>query len=39
MPKLTWEDAVKGDLKGWNITKGLALNRSAWKIIIHVPKP
>ena len=38
-PKLTWEEAIKGDLKGWNIPKDLALNRSAWKIAIQVPEP
>lgn len=38
-PKLTWEEAIKGDLKGWNISKDLVLNRSAWKIAIHVPEP
>jgi hypothetical protein len=27
-PKLTWEETVKGDLKGWNMPKDLALNRS-----------
>jgi hypothetical protein len=29
-PKLIWEEIVKGDMKGWNIPKYLALNRSAW---------
>ena len=33
-PKLTWVEAIKGDLKGWNIPKDLALDRSAWKIAI-----
>ena len=28
-PKLTWVEAIKGDLKEWNIPKDLALNRSA----------
>ncbi|RCV13281.1 hypothetical protein SETIT_2G334300v2 [Setaria italica] len=37
--KLTWEEAIKGDLKGWNIPKDLALDRSAWKTAIHVPEP
>jgi hypothetical protein len=27
-PKLTWKETIKGDLKGRNITKDLALNRS-----------
>jgi len=26
-------------LKGWNIPKDLALDRSAWKTAIHVPEP
>ena len=38
-PKLTWLEAIKGDLKGWNIPKDLALDRSAWKTAIHVPEP
>ena len=31
--------AIKGDLKGWNIPKDLALDRSAWKTTIHMPEP
>ena len=38
-PKLTWEEAVKRDLKDWNITRELALDRVAWKAAIHVPEP
>ena len=38
-PKLTWVEAIKGDLNGWNIPKDLALDRSAWKTAIHVPEP
>ena len=38
-PKLTLVEAIKGDLKGWNIPKDLALDMSAWKTAIHVPKP
>ena len=38
-PKLIWVEAIKGDLKGWNIPKDLALDRSVWKIAIHVPEP
>ncbi|RCV26339.1 hypothetical protein SETIT_5G237700v2 [Setaria italica] len=38
-PKLIWEEAIKGDLKGWNIPKDLALDRSDRKIAIHVPEP
>ena len=36
-PRLTWEEAVKKDLKEWNVSKELALDRSAWKLAIHVP--
>ena len=38
-PKLTWIETIKGDLKGWNIPKDLALDRSAGKTAIHVPEP
>ena len=38
-PKLTWVETIKGDLKGWNIPKDLALDRSARKTAIHVPGP
>ena len=38
-PNLTWEESVKRDLKDWNITKELAMNRGAWKLAIHVPEP
>ena len=38
-PKLTWVEAIKGDLKRWNISKDLVLDMSAWKIVIHVSKP
>jgi len=38
-PKLTCVEAIKGDLKGWNIPKDLALDRSSWKIAIHMPRP
>lgn len=38
-PNLTWEESVKRDLKDWNITKELAMDRGAWKLAIHVPEP
>ena len=38
-PKLTWEESVKRDLKEWNISKEVALNRSAWRLAINVPEP
>ena len=38
-PRLTWEEAVKNDLKEWNVSKELALDMSAWKLAIHVSEP
>jgi hypothetical protein len=38
-PRFTWEEAVKIDLKAWNVSKELASDRSAWKLAIHVPEP
>ena len=38
-PRLIWEEAVKKDLKEWNVSKELVLDRSAWKLAIHVPEP
>ena len=38
-PKLSWVEAIKGDLKGWNIPKDLALDSCAWKTAIHVFEP
>ena len=38
-PNLTWEESVKRDMKDWNITKELAMDRGAWKLAIHVPEP
>jgi hypothetical protein len=38
-PNLTWEESVKRDLKNWCITKELALDRTEWKLAIHVPEP
>ena len=35
-PKLTWEEAIKRDLKVWDIPRDLCLNMSAWKIAIEV---
>jgi hypothetical protein len=35
-PKLIWEETVKRDLKELNITKELTLDRSVWKMTIHV---
>jgi hypothetical protein len=37
-PNLTWEEAIKRDLKEWNIPMELCLDRSAWKEDIHVPE-
>ena len=31
-PKLTWDESVKRDIKDWNISKEIALDRSAWRL-------
>ena len=36
--KLTWDESVKRDLKDWNISKEVALDRSAWRLAINVPE-
>jgi len=33
-PKSTWEEAIKRDLKAWDIPRDLCLNRSACKAAI-----
>ena len=38
-PKLTWNELVKRDLKNWNISKEIALDRSAWRLFINVTEP
>ncbi|KAG2620228.1 hypothetical protein PVAP13_3NG078803 [Panicum virgatum] len=38
-PKLMWDESVKSDLKDWNISKEIALDRSAWRLAINVPEP
>jgi hypothetical protein len=38
-PKLTWDESVKRDLKEWNISKDLDMDRSAWRLAINVPEP
>ena len=37
-PKLTWDESVKRDLRDWNISKKIALDRSAWRLAINVPE-
>ncbi|TVU34046.1 hypothetical protein EJB05_15870, partial [Eragrostis curvula] len=37
-PNLTWDELVKRDLKKWNISKELAVDRSAWRLAINVPE-
>ena len=37
-PKLKWEEAVKRDLRDWDVPRVLALDRTAWKSAIHVPE-
>jgi len=36
--KLTLYESVKRDLKDWNISKEIALDRSAWRLAINVPE-
>ncbi|KAG2556461.1 hypothetical protein PVAP13_8NG079408 [Panicum virgatum] len=38
-PKLTWDESVKRDLRDWDISEELALDRSAWRVAINVPEP
>ena len=38
-PKLTWDESVKRDLKKWNISKELAMDRSAWRLVINLLEP
>ena len=38
-PKLTWEESVQRDLKDWDISEELALDRSAWRLATNVPEP
>ncbi|KAG2584028.1 hypothetical protein PVAP13_6KG257624 [Panicum virgatum] len=38
-PKLTWDESVKRDLKDWNISKEIVLDRSACRLAINVPEP
>ena len=37
-PKVTWDESVKRDLKEWNISKEVALDRSACRLAINVPE-
>ena len=38
-PKLKWDESVKRDLKDWNISKEIALDRSDWRLTINVSEP
>ena len=38
-PKLTWEKAIKRNLKALDIPRDLCLTRSAWKVAFAVPEP
>jgi hypothetical protein len=38
-PNFTWEESVKRDFKDWSIPKGLAMDKVAWKLVIHAPEP
>ena len=35
----TWDELVKRDLKDWNISKEIVLDRSVWRLAINVPEP
>jgi hypothetical protein len=35
----SWDESVKRDLREWNISKDLALDRGAWRLAINVPEP
>ena len=35
-PKLTCDESVKRDLKDWNISKEIVLDKSAWRLPINV---
>ena len=37
--KLMWNESVKRDLKDWNISKDIALDRSVWRLAINVLEP
>ena len=37
-PKLTWDESIMRDLKDWNISEEVALDRSAWRLAINVPE-
>jgi len=37
-PKLTWGEAIKRDLKGWEIPRDMCFDRNAWKAAIDVPE-
>jgi hypothetical protein len=37
--KLIWDEFVKRDLKEWNISKDLAMNKSAGRLAVNVPEP
>ena len=37
--KLTWNESVKRDIKDWNISKEIVLDRSAWRLAINVAEP
>ena len=35
-PKLNWDESVKRDIKDWNISKEIVLDRSAWRLAINM---
>ena len=36
---ISWDESVKRDLKDWDISEEVALDRSAWRLAINVPEP
>jgi len=38
-PKLNWDESVKRDIKDWDISEELTLDRSAWRLAINMPEP
>ena len=39
MTEIDMGEAIKKDLKVWDISRDLCLNRSTWKATIEVPEP
>ena len=37
-PKLIWDESIKRDLKDWDISEELALDKSVWRLAINMFK-